>query len=101
MKAVSDVYAPLSGQVIAVNDALSDSPERINEDPYGDGWLVQVRMSDPARSSSCLTSRPIASCWRAADRTRPGGTTGRVPVRRAAHRVAISARAPKWRLAPL
>ena len=47
VKAVSDVYAPLSGEVIAVNDALSDSPERINEDPYGEGWLVRVRLSDP------------------------------------------------------
>ena len=47
MKAVSDVYAPLSGEVIAVNEALSDSPERINEDPYGEGWLVRVRLSDP------------------------------------------------------
>ena len=47
VKAVSDVYAPLSGEVIAVNEALSDSPERINEDPYGEGWLVRVRLSDP------------------------------------------------------
>ena len=47
MKAVSDVYAPLSGEVVAVNEALSDSPERINEDPYGEGWLVRVRLSDP------------------------------------------------------
>jgi glycine cleavage system H protein len=47
VKAVSDVYAPLSGAVVAVNEALSDSPERINEDPYGDGWLVRVRLSDP------------------------------------------------------
>jgi glycine cleavage system H protein len=47
VKAVSDVYAPLSGEVVAVNEALSDSPERINEDPYGDGWLVRVRLSDP------------------------------------------------------
>ena len=47
VKAVSDVYAPLSGEVVAVNEALSDSPERINEDPYGEGWLVRVRLSDP------------------------------------------------------
>ena len=47
VKAVSDVYAPLSGEVIAVNEALADSPERINEDPYGEGWLVRVRLSDP------------------------------------------------------
>ena len=47
VKAVSDVYAPLSGEVVAVNEVLSDSPERINEDPYGEGWLVRVRLSDP------------------------------------------------------
>ena len=47
VKAVSDVYAPLSGEVVAVNEALSDSPERINEDPYGEGWLVRVRLSAP------------------------------------------------------
>jgi glycine cleavage system H protein len=46
VKAVSDVYAPLSGEVVAVNEALSDSPERINEDPYGEGWLVRVRLAD-------------------------------------------------------
>jgi glycine cleavage system H protein len=47
VKAVSDVYAPLSGEVVAVNEALADNPERINEDPYGDGWLVRVKLSDP------------------------------------------------------
>jgi glycine cleavage system H protein len=48
VKAVSDVIAPLSGEVVAVNEALSDSPEKINEDPYGDGWLVRVKLADPA-----------------------------------------------------
>jgi len=48
VKAVSDVYAPLSGEVIAVNDAAGDSPESINADPYGDGWLVKVKLSDPS-----------------------------------------------------
>ena len=57
VKAVSDVYAPLSGEVTAVNEALSDSPEKINEDPYGEGWLVKVKLSDPPRSSSCSTPR--------------------------------------------
>ena len=46
VKAVSDVVAPLSGEVVEVNALLSDSPEKINEDPYGDGWLVKVRLSD-------------------------------------------------------
>lgn len=46
VKAVSDVVAPLSGEIIEVNDALSDTPEAINEDPYGEGWMVRVRLSD-------------------------------------------------------
>jgi glycine cleavage system H protein len=54
VKAVSDVFAPLSGEVVAVNDELSESPERINEDPYGDGWLVRVHMSDPSEVDSLL-----------------------------------------------
>ncbi len=48
VKAVSDVYAPLSGEVVEVNESLSDKPETINEDPYGDGWLVRIRLSDPS-----------------------------------------------------
>ena len=47
VKAVSDVYAPLSGEITAVNDAVSDSPELINEDPYGEGWLVSVKLTEP------------------------------------------------------
>ena len=54
VKAVSDVFAPLSGEVVAVNEALSDAPERINDDPYGDGWLVRVRLSDPAEADNLL-----------------------------------------------
>ncbi len=46
VKAVSDVIAPLSGEIVAVNDALKESPEKINDDPYGDGWMVRVRLSD-------------------------------------------------------
>jgi glycine cleavage system H protein len=47
VKAVSDVYAPVSGTVIEVNDDLPDSTELINEDPYGDGWMVKIELSDP------------------------------------------------------
>ena len=47
VKAVSDVIAPLSGEIVEVNEALSDKPETINEDPYGEGWLVKVRLSRP------------------------------------------------------
>jgi glycine cleavage system H protein len=54
VKAVSDVIAPLAGEVVAVNEALADSPERINEDPYGEGWLVKVRLADPGEVESLL-----------------------------------------------
>jgi glycine cleavage system H protein len=48
VKAVSDLISPVSGEVVAVNQAVVDEPERINEDPYGDGWLIKVMLSDPA-----------------------------------------------------
>ena len=54
VKAVSDVFAPLSGEVVAVNEALSDAPEQINADPYGDGWLVRVKLTDPSEVDSLL-----------------------------------------------
>jgi glycine cleavage system H protein len=54
VKAVSDVIAPLSGEVIEVNDALSDAPEQINEEPYGSGWLVKIRVSDASEAEDLL-----------------------------------------------
>lgn len=48
VKAVSDIIAPAGGEVVAVNDAVSDAPELVNSDPYGAGWLVRVRLSDPS-----------------------------------------------------
>ena len=54
MKAVSDVVAPLSGEVVEVNEALAENPAMINEDPYGEGWLVKVRLSDPAEREALL-----------------------------------------------
>ena len=54
VKAVSDVFAPLSGEVTEVNDALKDKPETINEDPYGEGWLVKVKLSDPSEAQSLM-----------------------------------------------
>ena len=54
VKAVSDVFAPLSGEVVAVNEALGDSPEKINDDPYGDGWLVKVKLSDAGQVDGLL-----------------------------------------------
>ena len=46
VKAVSDVFAPLSGEIVEVNDGLADSPEKVNQDPYGEGWMVKIRLSD-------------------------------------------------------
>jgi glycine cleavage system H protein len=54
VKAVSDVIAPLSGEILEVNQAVADAPEAVNEDPYGRGWLVRVRLSDPAEVESLL-----------------------------------------------
>jgi len=54
VKAVSDVFAPLSGEVVSVNGDLADNPEKINEDPYGEGWLVRVSLSDPSEVDSLL-----------------------------------------------
>lgn len=56
VKAVSDVVAPLSGEIVAVNESLSDKPELINDDPYGDGWLVRVRVSDKDELDSLLAA---------------------------------------------
>ncbi len=54
VKAVSDVIAPLSGEIIEVNTALADTPEKINDDPYGDGWLVKVKLTDAAEADTLL-----------------------------------------------
>jgi glycine cleavage system H protein len=54
VKAVSEVIAPLSGEVVEVNDALGDDPQTINEDPYGEGWLVKVRLADPAEREALM-----------------------------------------------
>jgi len=54
VKAVSDVVAPLSGEVIAVNRAVVDAPETVNDDPYGEGWLVRVRLSDPGEADGLM-----------------------------------------------
>ena len=53
-KSVSDIYAPVSGRVVEVNTALNDSPERLNEDPYGEGWICVIEPSDPAAVEALL-----------------------------------------------
>jgi glycine cleavage system H protein len=57
VKAVSDVIAPLSGEIIEVNGALAEDPAVINEDPYGEGWLVKVRMTDPSEKDALMDAR--------------------------------------------
>ena len=54
VKAVSDVVAPLSGEIVEVNTALADKPETINEEPYGDGWLVKVKLAEPSEATTLL-----------------------------------------------
>ena len=54
VKAVSDLITPLSGEVIEVNQKVVDAPETVNEDPYGEGWLVRIRLSDPAEAEALL-----------------------------------------------
>jgi len=54
VKAVSDLVAPLSGEVVEVNQAVLDAPESVNEDPYGQGWLIRLRLRDPAEAESLL-----------------------------------------------
>jgi glycine cleavage system H protein len=61
VKAVSDVVAPLSGEITEVNEALGNSPELINEDPYGEGWLVRVRLSEPAEADELMDAETYES----------------------------------------
>ena len=53
-KSVSDIYAPVSGTVVAVNDALSDAPQLVNEDPYGEGWICEIDVSDDSQFGGLL-----------------------------------------------
>jgi glycine cleavage system H protein len=56
VKAVSDVIAPMSGEIVAVNETLANKPETINDDPYGEGWLVRVKVSDPSEAEALMDS---------------------------------------------
>jgi glycine cleavage system H protein len=61
VKAASDVYAPLSGEVVAINEALEDSPELVNSDPYGDGWFFKLKLSDTAELDDLLDADGYAA----------------------------------------
>ena len=61
VKAVSDVIAPLSGEIVEVNTTLADKPETINDDPYGEGWLVKVKLSDPSETDQLLDASAYTS----------------------------------------
>lgn len=56
VKAVSDVFTPVSGKVVAINEALLDSPELINNDPYGEGWMIEIEMDDPSQLDDLMSA---------------------------------------------
>ena len=61
VKAVSDVIAPLSGEIVEVNEALKDAPEQINDDSYGEGWLVKIKLSDPSETDGLMDAESYRS----------------------------------------
>lgn len=61
VKAVSDLFMPVSGEVISINSLLEDKPERINEDPYGDGWMIRIQLSNPAEVESLLSAESYSA----------------------------------------
>ncbi len=61
VKAASDIYAPISGEIVAVNDALNDSPETVNSAPFGDGWMFQIKASDEAELAGLLDAAGYAA----------------------------------------
>lgn len=56
VKAVSEVFSPVSGEIVGNNDALTDTPEKVNQDPYGEGWMIRVQMTNPGEVDSLLTA---------------------------------------------
>ena len=56
MKAVSDIYSPVSGEVTEINASLADAPEKLNADPHGEAWLVKIRLSDPRRVQNLMSA---------------------------------------------
>lgn len=56
VKAVSEVFSPVSGEISGMNESLNDEPEKVNEDPYGEGWMIRIKMSNPGEVDSLLTA---------------------------------------------
>ncbi len=56
VKAANDIYAPVSGEVVAVNQSLAEAPEPVNEDPYGAGWMIKIRLSDPSELATLMSA---------------------------------------------
>jgi glycine cleavage system H protein len=56
VKTVSDLFLPLSGEIVAFNESLEDEPEKVNSDPYGDGWMIRIKLSDPSEAASLLSA---------------------------------------------
>ena len=56
VKSVSELYAPVTGEVIEVNDSLSDSPETVNQDPHGEGWMIKIRVADPTEVDGLMSA---------------------------------------------
>lgn len=61
VKSVSELYAPVSGEIVEVNDALADAPETVNADAYGDGWMIKVRMSDTSEAGALMSASEYES----------------------------------------
>ncbi len=61
VKAVSDIYSPVTGEVVEINESLADAPEKINEDPHGAAWLVKIRLSDPRQADALMSAAEYES----------------------------------------
>jgi len=56
VKTVSDLFLPLTGEIVAFNESLEDEPEKVNSDPYGEGWMIKIKLSDPSEAASLLSA---------------------------------------------
>ena len=63
VKAASDLYMPIAGEVVEVNEALNDSPEKVNSDPYGDGWMIKIRSNDATAANALLDAESTVRNW--------------------------------------